>query len=39
MKEVCALVGLSRSTLYACVEEFADTGGQAGRNASPAVGG
>ncbi|MYF30053.1 MAG: helix-turn-helix domain-containing protein, partial [Gammaproteobacteria bacterium] len=27
VKEICALVGISRSTLYAYVEEFAETGG------------
>jgi len=29
VKEVCALVGISRSTLYAYVEEFAEAGGEA----------
>ena len=29
VKEICALVGISRSTLYAYVEEFAEAGGTA----------
>ena len=29
VKEICALVGVSRSTLYAYVEEFAEGGGTA----------
>ena len=29
VKEICALVGISRSTLYAYVEEFAEAGGAA----------
>ena len=29
VKEICALVGISRSTLYAYVEEFAEPGGGA----------
>lgn len=29
VKEICALVGISRSTLYAAVEEFAESGAAA----------
>ena len=35
VKEICALVGISRSTLYAYVEEFAETGGTVAPESAP----